>query len=387
MDEERQYAPRAMLLALIAELREQAGTLPGQLVASQAQVQTLVARVAELEQRDPPAWAKPNRPKPQEPRPPRKKRLLNFSRRREEPTAVVVHAVEQCPDCGTALAGGWVRWQRQVIDVPLVPATVTEHQVLARRCPGCRRLVTPGLDLSAEVLERHRVSQRLMALVAVLREQVRLPLGLMRRYLETVHGLHLSAGELVGILQTVGTQAEAAVRAIGDAIRTRPVVHAGETGWREGGQNQYLWSASTPTLRYFLFGSRRKAMVDALLGPDFAGTLVTDFYAAYDHYPGPHQRCWVHLLRDIHELRRKHPADVQLSRWGASSIASIGRRCMPPRRRTAGRPGDRSVFDGSGGRRTRRCWHGTAGRSWASRSPSGCCVSASSSICPSCSPS
>ena len=316
MDEELTYAPRATLLGLIAELREQLGVLGAQLAASQAQVATLAARVAELEQRDPPAWAKPNRPKPQEPRPPRNKRQQNFSRRREDPTVVVEHAAACCANCGAALAGGWVRWRRQVIDLPVASARVTEHRVLARRCPDCGRTVTPTLDLSGEVLGRHRVSLGLMAFIALLREQTRLPLGLMQRYLQTVHGLRLSQGELVSILQTVGRQAEAAVTAIRAAIRQSPVVHADETGWREAGQNQYLWSASTPELRYFLVGSRRKEMVEALLGPDFAGVLVTDFYAAYDHYPGPHQRCWIHLLRDIHELRRKHPADVGLARWG-----------------------------------------------------------------------
>jgi len=154
----------------------------------------------------------------------------------------------------------------------------------------------------------------------LLREQLRLPVGLMQRYLETVHGLHLSQGELVAILQTTGTQATTAVAAVRDGIRASPVVQADETGWRENGQNGYLWSFSTPTLRYFTHGNRSKAMVDAVLGTDdepdaFTGTLVTDFYAAYDHYPGPHQRCWIHLLRDIHELRRKYPTDGVLSQW------------------------------------------------------------------------
>ncbi len=199
--------------------------------------------------------------------------------------------------------------------MPIVPATVTEHVVLARRCPHCQRTVTPELDLSDQVLGQQRVSLGLMAFIALLREQVRAPLGLIQRYLETVHQLHLSQGELVGILQTVAKQAKTAVDAIREAIRGSPVVQADETGWRQDGQNGYLWSFSTPSVRYFTFGNRSKATVDDVLGDDFAGVLVTDFYAAYDHYPGLHQRCWVHLLRDIHELRRKYPADVGLARW------------------------------------------------------------------------
>ena len=45
--------------------------------------------------------------------------------------------------------------------------------------------------------------------------------------------------------------------------------------------------------------------------------LVSDFYAAYHHYPGLKQRCWVHLLRDIHDLNKLYPQDVTLARWAA----------------------------------------------------------------------
>ena len=48
----------------------------------------------------------------------------------------------------------------------------------------------------------------------------------------------------------------------------------------------------------------------------FAGALVSDFYAAYHHhYDGPRQRCWAHLLRDIHDLRALYPDDAPLGRW------------------------------------------------------------------------
>lgn len=318
MDEELEQADRATLVTLIRRLREQ-------LAAAQAQVGMLTARVADLEQRDPPPWAKANRPKPPQPQPARKKRGRNFSRRVEVPTETVTHAVDACPDCGAALRGGRVRYRRQVIDLPEAPVQVIEHVVVQRRCRQCGRETTPTLDLSDQVLGQHRVSLRLMARIAVLREQLRLPLGRIQEYLQTLHGLHLSRGEVVAILQTVAKRAETAAGAIRDAIRQSPVVHADETGWREGGQNRSAWSFSTPALRSFLVGSRRAEMVDAVLGEDCQAVLVTDFYAAYDHYPGLHQRCWVHLLRDIHALREAHPQDAGVQTW-AKRVVGLYRR-------------------------------------------------------------
>ena len=95
-------------------------------------------------------------------------------------------------------------------------------------------------------------------------------------------------------------------------LRAGPVVHADETGLRQDGANGYLWSFSTPTERSFVRGGRSKEVVDEVLGPAFAGVLVTDFYAACDHYDAPHQRCWAHLLRDVHALVERHPADAAL---------------------------------------------------------------------------
>ena len=81
-------------------------------------------------------------------------------------------------------------------------------------------------------------------------------------------------------------------------------MYGDETGWREDGRNGYLWSFNTPKVRDFIYRSSRSGqVVEEVLGEEFEGVLVSDFYGAYNVYQGPHQRCWTHLLRDIHLLR------------------------------------------------------------------------------------
>ena len=63
---------------------------------------------------------------------------------------------------------------------------------------------------------------------------------------------------------------------------------------------------------------RGKRVVDEVLGESFDGVLVSDFYAAYNHYPGVKQRCRVHLLRHIHELKALYPEDTGLVRWAGA---------------------------------------------------------------------
>lgn len=50
----------------------------------------------------------------------------------------------------------------------------------------------------------------------------------------------------------------------------------------------------------------------------FDGHLGSDFYGAYNAYGGKHQRCWTHLLRDLHELKAAHAADAAVIAWATA---------------------------------------------------------------------
>jgi len=235
---------------------------------------------------------KPGSARSQERKEGRSPRPQGFARPRSTPTEHVDHAVAVCPDCGTALQGGWVQRTREVLEVPLTPARVVEHRFIARICPRCnKRRVAPAV-FAAGVVRKQRLGSGVLSLIASLRTTGRLPLATIQWLLATVYGVPLSEGGIVGALHTVAQQGTPAVMAIRDRIRASPVVHADETGWREDGKNGYVWTFSTPQERYFMRGNRSKGMVDEVLGPDCQGVLVSDFYAAYDHYAGLHQRCW-----------------------------------------------------------------------------------------------
>jgi len=252
---------------------------------------------------------------PQEPPSVRRPRAHGSGRSRMKPTESEDHAMDACPDCGTPLDGGSVHRIREVIDLPITPVRVVEHRVIRRTCPVCKRRCTPQVDLDGVVLGQQRLSVNVLTLITTLREVGRLPVATIQWLLATVYHLPLSTGGITAVLHQVAQRAEPAVAAIRDRIRSSPVVHADETGWREAGKNGYIWGLSTPTDRYFVRGGRGKGMLDDALGPDFQGVLISDFYAAYDHYPGPHQRCWVHLLRDCHDLGDLYPKDAALRQW------------------------------------------------------------------------
>lgn len=307
---------REALVALV--LAQQA-----RIAALEAQVAALAARVDELGGSPPagpsaapplPPFVKPARPK--RAKGARKRRAQGCGRRRLAPTRIVEHAVAACPDCGAALAGGTVVRRRQVLHVPQAPVEVIDHVALRRVCPQCGRAHTPPLDLGGEVYGQQRLSRGTMAYIAALRAVGRLPLRTIQWLLGALHGLRLSVGGLVGLLRAVAARAAPALAELRERVRGSPVVNADETGWREDGANGYVWFFGTPELRYFRHdASRGGAVVAEVLGDAFAGTLVSDFYAGYNRYVGPHQRCWAHLLRDAHDLRAAHPGDAGVAAW------------------------------------------------------------------------
>ena len=248
----------------------------------------------------------------------RKRRPHGFARVRMAPTHRVEHVLEVCPECGTDLVGGWVQRTREVIEIPVVPVQATEHVFVARVCPICEQRRVPKVELKDAVVGRQRLGINLVSLIATLREEGRLPIRTIQWYLKTVHLLHLSVGGIVQAIHKAAQQAQPAVAEVLELIRASPMVQADETGWRQDGANGFVWTFSTPTERYFLRRGRHKEVVDEVLDESFSGVLVSDFYAAYNHYPGLKQRCWAHLLRDIHDLEVLYPEDAKLARWAGA---------------------------------------------------------------------
>jgi transposase len=311
---EEQYAA---VVAENAQLRQDKAELTTQLQTALGRIATLEARVAELEAKKtpPPSFVKANAP--ERPAKARTKRAAehNHGRPRQEPTQVVEHAITHCPDCGSALGGVQLGRTRQVIELPPPPPVeIIEHRVRRGWCSACRCWREAPLDLRGQVLgSKGRIGVGLAALVAHLRTTLRLPVRSIQRYLADLHGLRLSVGALVRLLDQVAVAALPTVEQIRARVRQRAVVHADETSWREAGQNGYAWLLATPEgERYVEYHhSRAGAVINTLLGEEFTGVLVSDFYAGYNDTPGgQHQRCWVHLLRDVHALRDAYAADL-----------------------------------------------------------------------------
>lgn len=313
----------------VALLREENRHLREQLEQALAMIAQLQSELDKYRENksEPPSFIKPNSAKSKDKaqKQPRRKRATdqNGARLREQnPTQTIQHTVEQCPDCRYPLQHPQLAQRRQVIELPPPqPVEVTEHQLYKSWCPRCERWHQAHVDLSGQVIGQSRMGVRIASLIAYLRTSLRMPVRLIREYLSTMHNLVISTGEIVDLLHRVAEvdKVQRATTSIKERVRTSPHVHGDETGWREGGQNGYIWLFCTPDgERYYEYDkSRAGAVAKRILGAQFKGTLVTDFYAAYNDFPGEHQRCWVHLLRDLHKLKEEHKDNEGVLGWAA----------------------------------------------------------------------
>lgn len=281
----------------------------------------------------PPAWMKPNRSlankrAKEKQKKERNRRSQSFSRKREAPTQTVYHSLERCPDCGQKLSGGWEHSRRQVIDIPPVAVQVIEHVVQARYCGVCKKRRVPRLELSGSVVERHRIGIGLMSLIGCLRQSCRLPVRRVQQLLQDLYGVWLSVGEIVHVLKTIAGRGREHVAGFLEQLRHSRYVHGDETGWRQAGRNGYLWSFSTSAVRYFHYDHSRAGLIPKeVLGEEFAAVVVSDFYSGYNGLECCHQRCWVHLLRDLHKLKEDHPNKPEVVAW-ADQVVGVYRKAI-----------------------------------------------------------
>lgn len=316
---------REELKSLINKLHETVQIQQVEIAELKATVQRQSERISELEEEvarlrgggsTSPLCIKPSVPKKD--RQPRKKRKQSFARRALAPTRIIYHVVESCPDCGRKLDGGHVKWSHQVVDIPPVAVEVTDHLFVERCCGVCGKRFTPdaAVVLAGVVVGKKSIGIRLMSMIAHLKTVSRVPIGQIKKLVETFWGFKISAGEIVEILHDVAEFGENIYDDFLSQVRGSPVVNADETGWREDGVNGYIWSFSTPDVRYYTYRHSRGSIVaKEVLGDEFSGALVTDFYAAYNFYEGIKQRCWVHLGRDLEALVEKNPDLPELSAW------------------------------------------------------------------------
>src|SRR5438477_4049168 len=214
-----------------------------------------------------------------------------------------------CPECATALneVKHHRRWVEDIIPAKVVTTCYHTH---SGYCPCCRKRIesrAPEQPPPAD-LPHAQLGLEALATVAMMRVCYRLPLRQISQLFADLPGLKLCPGAISKQIVRLGRWLSGQYDRLQLVLRAAGVVYADETGWRINGKNGHLWTLTNKThTLYHADRSRSGEVIAGLLGEAFGGTLVSDFYAVYDPFECPQQKCLAHLLRDLREAVQQRP--------------------------------------------------------------------------------
>lgn len=222
---------------------------------------------------------------------------------------------ETCPDCDTPFTGRVIERDRVVEDIePVRPTIITRYIIERRWCSQCQAFKEHPVTAA---LPRHRLGLHVMLFVVYQKVALGLSYGKVQRELAIYFGLRISQGQLSNIVAEVAHIFGPAYARLIRLMRQQAALHVDETGWRINGDNHWLWVFVNEVVAlYVISHSRGSKVPKALLGEDFQGVVISDFFSAYSPLDVEKAKCWAHLLRDSHQLTTgKPPPDSERVRF------------------------------------------------------------------------
>src|SRR5439155_1134790 len=106
-----------------------------------------------------------------------------------------------------------------------------------------------------------------------------------------------AAHGLAQMLHRLADKLRPGYEALREQVRTSPVNYMDETSWYVGDPHWVLWVCTAPQYTlYYVDPSHGGPVAEKLLGPDYAGALVTDCHGAYRRLKCPQHKCIAHHL-------------------------------------------------------------------------------------------
>ncbi len=246
-------------------------------------------------------YAKPNH-KPKNKRRGRKKG--HPGTRRAAPTHVdrrQEHRLRVCPDCGGRVGRARAGRRRIIEDIDQTRPVTTEHLIHSHYCRRCKKRVEPKVT---DALPQSTIGNRALTLSSWLHYGLGNTVSQITDVFGALFQFPISPGGLVHQWQRLGGILEPWHEQIGREARDGAVLHADETGWRVNGVTHWLWCFTSPRLTYYVIDpSRGSGVVKEFPGECYGGTLITDFYCAYNAVAADRRQvCLVHLLREMKKV-------------------------------------------------------------------------------------
>jgi transposase len=219
------------------------------------------------------------------------------------------HRLDACPCCGGELQRCNRTRTRVIEDIPeQIQPIATEHTVHRDYCKRCKKHVEPVVP---DAMPNATLGHHVVALSSWFHYGLGVTIGQVRDILASHLHTTVTAGGLLDGWRRLAAALEPWYAQIADDARAGAVLHADETGWRVDGQTHWLWCfCNHRTCHYMIDKSRGSPALQRFFIDAYKGTLVSDFWAAYESVDvGDHQKCLPHLLRELVKVDERNVSD------------------------------------------------------------------------------
>lgn len=220
----------------------------------------------------------------------------------------VEKTLTSCPDCHHRLSGSQEVVEHIQLDIVPAKRKVTRYKRHRYWCSSCKKIVEA--PYAKEEIPAGHIGPIALITMIILRYHHGLPVRKIKELLGELCGLNVTPGAITQALGRLAYWLKVETDIVLEALRNSPFLHMDETGWKINGANHWLWTMVNNRLAYHRIDrSRGSKVAKALIGNDFKGILISDFYSAYNKLAAKQQKCLVHLLREIRELKARDPTE------------------------------------------------------------------------------
>jgi len=223
------------------------------------------------------------------------------------PDSIIKHwPKEICPQCGKTHNNerSQIIGKRQVIDIPVIKASVIEHQIIQSICT-CG-YVSCG-DFPSDVVAPVQYGHHLISLVAYLSSRQYIPYARLSELIRSITTISMSEGTIYNLLNKAANIVLPIYRGIKEEIAKATTVGGDETGIKVKKEKYWAWTWQTILATYIVITKSRGFVTVTNTFPNGFpnATYVSDaFGSQLKTSARRHQLCLAHLLRDLNFLEQ-----------------------------------------------------------------------------------
>lgn len=248
----------------------------------------------------------------------------------ENPDRVIQLPVTECESCLADLSKVVPEdfEQRQIVELPSIRPIVIETRRHLTTCPSCQKLNRAPLP---EGLEAERnFGPNLEAMVVYYKQVQHMSCERIVETMRELHGVELSEGGVMAILERAGKRAQPAAEQIKQQVIAETVIKSDETSARVKAKNWWRWVyISDAGVYHTIVPTRSAEEIKDVMGSLCVEVWVCDCFSSQLKAPAKvFQLCLAHQLRDLQRVIDAHPEE----KW-AIAMQSLFREAIHLRNR------------------------------------------------------